>query len=47
MNIQVVGFDFEVKYKPDFENGAADALPRKMTNAGISTVQFHDFINTV
>ena len=40
---KLLGYDFEVKYKPGKQNGAADALSRKMYFAAISSVQFFDW----
>jgi len=38
-----MGFDFEIFYKPDSDNRAADSLSRRMTYGAISMIQFADY----
>lgn len=39
---KLMGFDFEVQYRPGSENRAADALSRRMTFTALSTVRLDD-----
>ena len=39
---KLLGYDFEVKYKPRRQNNVVDALSKKMYFVAISSVQFFD-----
>lgn len=40
---KLIGYDFEIQYRPGKENSAADALSRRVTFAAVSVVQMDDW----